>query len=153
MDLHKFKSRRDKAPLFHLQAVSSHFILGILVIHYNALRRPWRGCMPAEGSWGEKGMQMPHKMTGTYYTYVYSSWFNTRYITRCQPKLQVEKFILLAKMMGNHLDSMNDINIRVDDNSKLQTQIMWNTKYEYLLPKNEKNRNDNNSFYFAINDM
>ena len=41
-------------------------------------------------------------------------------ITQCH-KLQVERRKPLAKMMGSHLDTMNDINVRVDDNSKLQT--------------------------------
>ena len=34
---------------------------------------------------------------------------------------QVERCKPLAKMMGNHLDTMDNTNVRVDDNSKLQT--------------------------------
>ena len=40
--------------------------------------------------------------------------------TQCH-KLQVERRKPLAKMMGNHQDTMDDTNVRVDDNSKLQT--------------------------------
>ena len=38
---------------------------------------------------------------------------------------QVERCKPLAKMMGNHLDTMDDTNVCVDDNSKLQLQTLY----------------------------